>query len=429
MPALHKLKSGSKNPFEGRHLGLGQVPDGDAVQSMVRCPFSSVPVIEHVTWTTTVPLLDKDIDATFGDEVTPLQDPRTVPGILSVDSSFIINGLLQCHMLCYGIGIHIFGEPLSFTIEGNGISASAIAPIASPDVFTQNDLANDAMGSADAVAGTVYPALLEWGFADWMAAWHMANAYEVNWWFNQRYTLLKEMLADVSYFGPYAEAVASGTSSIAAQQFFAQVNGTYVGLASPYVIQPVGFRRLGSVNTGGTAGGPNYAVMRPTRDFDLADVTFGGLRNQGTAGCGSPFRKFTQPVFLEKGNPIGLQLQAKDAYHQAQMQRYLSITESGAGTPANIAFSAQAGLNGLSTAGSATTAVEQTLDQTPNLVTQRGQTNRMLFKGGAFKVAFLLKGFEVSSQQWFQSIMQGTQAGAIVNANAGLGNIGLSPIS
>lgn len=420
-------KNGSQNKYDGRYFGLGQTPDQTNTGAQLKCPFNAVPVIEHVTWTTTLPLANDDALATFGSQVKPLQNPDTVPGILSVDSSFIINGLLQTHMACYGIGIHIFGEPISFSIEGNGIPVSGAAAIASPDVFTQNDLVGNAMGQTSGIT----PALLEWGFADWMAAWHMANAYEVNWWFNQRYTLIKEMLADVSYFGPYADAVAAGTSSVPAQQFFQKVNDRYVDLGSATVIQPVGFRRLGSVNAGGTGGGTNTAVMRPTRDYDLADVTFGGLRNQGAAGCCNPFRKFTQPVFLEKGCPIGLQLQQIDDYHWDEMQRYLSISEGAEGTPANVLFCSTAGLNGLSPTGSAgVTAAEQTLDQTPNLKTQQVQTNRLLFKGGAFKVAFLLKGFEINSRPWLEQVWAAVASGAMVNANnPQTGGVGLLPQS
>lgn len=420
------MKRAVQNKASGREFGLGKGPSNDGTLGMLKCPFQSVPVIEHVTWTTTVPLSADSAKSTFGAQVNPLQSPDDVPGILNVDSSFIINGLLQCHMLCYGIGIHIFGEPISFTAEGNSYAyGSASGAIASPDVITQNDLAYNALGNSTVGIGTantaVTPALLEWGFADWMAAWHMANAYEVNWWFNQRYTLLKEMLADVCYFGPYAECDGAGTSSVAAQQFFKQVNDDYTAnLASTKVIQPINFRRIGSVNAGGTAGGNNTAVMRPTRDFDLADVTFGGLRNQGAAGCCNPFRKFTSPVFLEKGIPIGLQLQQVDDYHWSQMQRYLAVSEDGASVPASVPFSSVTALAGYSTAGAAgVTAAEQTLDQTPNLVTQQVNTSRELYKGGAFKVAFLLKGFEINDRAWLKHIDDAVKQGAVVNANAG----------
>jgi hypothetical protein len=263
------------------------------------------------------------------------------------------------------------------------------------------------------------PAVLEWGFASWMAAWHMSNAYELNWWFCQRYTLIKELLADVSYFGPYADSVAAGTSQVSAQQFFQQVNAHYLNdLGSAKQIQPIGFRRVGSV----TVSAANVASVRPTRDFDLVDVTYGGLRNNGGGGCCTPFRKFDCPVLLETGKPIGLKMAAVDDYHHAQMQRYLAASEMGSATPALISFG---GVGGLSTAGGANTALEQTLDSSPVNVAQRTQTDRELYKGGAFKVALMIKGLEVGDDA-LASIRQAASAGMIANGSMGVGRARLS---
>ena len=171
--------------------------------------------------------------------------------------------------------------------------------------------------------------------------------------------------------------------------------------------------------------------MRPTRNFDLVDATFGGLRaDQATAG--SPFRKFSSPVFLEKGIPIGLLLQMADQYHYDQMQRYISVSEAGAAVPANVPFaSIFSGTAGAAytTAGAAgVTAAEQTLDATTNLVTQQVNTTRDIYKGGSWELEFLFKGYEINDRSWMKHIQAAIDNGSIVNANSTTG-VGLVPTS
>lgn len=388
----------------GRMFGLGQAPSDfglgapgsgvnemEAVKRALDVNFTNVPVIEYVTWTTTVPLTDAEVAATFGNTIDLFGNAKSVPGIDSVDSSFVQNGNLQVDMLCLGFGVHIFGEPLSFTIPGNSVEpapASGSTPIVSPDVFTQNDLANGAMGATSGIN----PASLEWGVADWNAAWHMANGYKFQWLYQQRFLLINELAADVCYFGPYAEALASGTSDVAVQQYVRQANSRYRVKSGGGIFAPVNARRLGSA----TVAAANVGVFRPTRDFDQANVTWGGIRNQGATGCCQPFRKLPRPVLLEKGIPIGMSLQVQDTYHQQQMQRYLSISEGQGGNIATVAYDANVtGGGGLAGTGLTPVFLEQTLDAVPINVFQRVQTNRTLYKGGSIKVAILIKGFEL----------------------------------
>jgi hypothetical protein len=403
-----------------REMGLGQPPDAyvsgprtadgqlagpvgigdmmDAVKKALEVNFLQVPVIEYVAWTTTVPLTDAQVTSTFGDTINPLGGAAQVPGILSVDSSFVINGLLQVDMICLGFGVHIFGEPLAFTVPGNSIEpapANGTAPLVSPDVFTQNDLANGALGATSGIN----PATMEWGVADWNAAWHMANGYEFQWLYQQRHLLVKELAADVCYFGPYAEALAAGTSDIEVQQYIRQVNDTYRTQGGGGIFAPINWRRVGSA----TVNQNNVGIFRATRDFDQANCTWGGIRNQGATGCCNPFRRLSRPVLLEKGIPIGMQLVAKDQYHQAQMQRYLSISESQGGNLATVAYDQSVGAGGLAGTGVSPVGLELTLDANPVPVPQRVQTNRVLYKGGTIKVAILIKGYEVTGE-WKQLV-------------------------
>ena len=339
-------------------------------------------------------------------------------------------------MFVCGIGIHAFGEPISFSQIGNSVATSVTSYPISPDVFSSNnDLPNGALGPT--AAGSVIPAQFEWGFADWMALWHLVNAYQFQWTFCQRYLLINELAADVAYFGPYAEGIGMGTSDVAVQQFIKQANSVYRASGGS-VFLPVSHRRVGSVSVSATAGTAGLTltgdtgVFHPTRDFDLAPVTFGGIKNQGSSGA-LPFRKMTKPIFLQAGLPIKMQLVAQDAYHQAQMQRYLSISE-GAGNNATALVQVDSTLNGLQAPVAAGNAgLELTLDQGSNRFAAQGtNTDRALFKGGVLKLSMLLKGFEVGGQ-WLGAFTspQGQQALAgkvYIPGVSGTAGVGLQPM-
>jgi hypothetical protein len=429
------LRTGTNQSLRGTSLlalGLGQLIDSKSnrhlmesekfLAGVMACPIQSVPVVEYSRWTTTLPLTSEAVNATFGPKWTPLQI-STPQGILNVDTSFIERATLQCHMLCRGLGVHIWGEPMTFTVEGNSFLATATAPPVSPDVYSLNDLTSNALGTQTVLTSVapsaMRPAILEWGFASWMAAWHCAHAYELNWWFNQRYTMLKEPLNNVCYFGPFAECDGAGTSQVSAQQFFKQVNDDYTtNLGSLKVIQPVMFQRYGSVG----AAGSNNGLFRPTRNFDQVDATYGGMRNQGQVGSTQPYRKFVAPVFLEKGVPIGIYLEQIDTFHYNEFVRYMSAEEDGNTIPANVPFCSIAALQTYTTPGTAgVTAAEQTQDATPNLVTQQVDTTRDYYKGGSIEFEALIKGHEMNDRAWLKHINDAINAGTVVNATNPMG--------
>jgi hypothetical protein len=416
---------------QNRFIGLGASPDQcgscndnsiDALKSVTSCAFTQVPVIEYTTRTIQLPLHDSAIDTSFGQQIDLLNIANPGPNGVTVESSFVGNGnTLQADMLAMGIGIHGFGEPLQFSLIGNAMTPLPApgSPIFSPDVFTANDLANNALG----VTTGVTPAELEWGGADWNAMWHMMEGYEFVWTMNQRYNIIQEIAADVAYFGPYAEASAASDSEVVAQQYVRQVNNRYRDLAAGGIFVPVQGRRMGSVSI---AGPLNLGVFHPSRDFDTVGATWGGIRNQGGAACCQPFRKFSKPVLFERGIPIGMKLQAKDSYHVAQMQRYMSLSERQGGNLATVSIDAN--VTGLTAAG-ANTANELTLDQGPNvLAAQRVNTDRVIFKGGVMKLAVLIKGVEVWGA-WKQYLVGQAGLGrisaptAVSGAPAGITNL------
>ena len=378
--------------------------------------FTQIPVIEYTTWTVETPLADSTIDALFGSEIDILAQPKGVPGIAAVDSTFYTNGILQTDIFVAGFGVHIFAEPQSFEAVGNALTpapASATATVVSSDVYTLNDVAATVLGVPSGAA--ISPATLEWGHADWQAGYHLANAFQFQWQMFQRYEVIKELVADVAYFGPYAEAVAAGTSEVDVQQYARRVNNRYRALNAGSTFYPVNARRIGSVN-GAVLSYPigNKGVFHPTRDYDLAPVTNGGLRVQGGAGCCQPFRKIPKPVLVEKGIPIGMKLQVQDQYHYNEMVKYLSVSEGSGSNLAAVEF-----VDAFDSGTSAASAMpELTLDQGANAYSnQQVTTSRVKFKGGVFKLAILIKGVEVWGD-WANFILQ-AMPNAVLSSAAG----------
>ena len=311
-------------------FGLGAAPGTPgAVDKCLRCSFGNIPVIEEVVWTIPLPLTAEEATATFGDTVNLLSGSSSVPGVASIDSTFLINGILQTDILSQGIGVHVFCEPMSFSTIGNAFVAPGVIKDTppSPDVYTVNDLINGALGglaTATLAPPDVAPADFEWGNACWRAGWNFINAYQFQWKTSQRELVLNELAADISYFGSFADAEAAGTSEVPIIEFVATANATYRAKGSSTIFVPVTHRRVGSV--GGTAGATlNVGVFHPTRDFDLSPVTWGGLRWQGYGCRGQMYRPIESPCFLERGIPIGMIFVAQDAVHQAAMIEALTI--------------------------------------------------------------------------------------------------------
>jgi hypothetical protein len=396
-------------------FGLGATPGTPgAAEKCLRCSFGNIPVIEEVVWTIPLPLTVEEATSTLGDTVNLLSGSSSVPGVASIDSTFLINGILQTDILAQGVGVHVFHEPMTFSSIGNAFVAPAIpnTPVpVSPDVFTSNDLANGALGPAATVnANTLTPAVFEWGGAAWRAGWNFINAYQFQWKTSQRELVLNELAADVSYFGSFADAEASGTSEVPIIEFVATVNANYRAKGSATIFLPVSFRRVGSVGQNGVPVGPpagvNVGLFHPTRDFDLSPVTWGGLRWQGYGCRGQMYRPVESPCFLERGIPIGMLFVVQDAVHQAAMLEAVTINNEplGANIPvdANLAcltnvsgIAGPAGTPPVTTTATGNLALEQTLDASPALVQQQVNTCREVFKGGILKLAIKIKGWEM----------------------------------
>jgi hypothetical protein len=152
-------------------------------------------------------------------------------------------------------------------------------------------------------------------------------------------------------------------------------------------------------STGGPAISGGSGDFHPTRDFDLAPAGWGGLENN-QVGCCQPFRKICpKPWLIERGDPIAFSLEVSNPYHYAQFLTEISASGAplnGNGTVPEL-DSPLPGSAGGFTAGGPTTAImpEVTLDATPVYISQQVQVQRNVYKGGALKFSFLLKGYEV----------------------------------
>ena len=375
-------------------FGLGESPGTPgAAEKCLRCSFGNIPVIEEVVWTIPLPLTTEEATSTFGDTVNLLSGSSSVPGVASIDSTFLINGILQTDILTQGVGVHVFHEPMSFSTIGNAFVAPAtvVPPPPSPDVFTTNDLTARTMGLSVLADGSNFnPAVFEWGVEVWRAGWNFINAYQFQWKTSQRELVLNELAADVSYFGSFADAEASGTSEVAIIEFVATVNATYRSKGGATIFLPVNFRRVGSV-TAAAPGTINTGIFHPTRDFDLAPVTWGGLRFQGYGCRGQMYRPIESPCFLERGIPIGMLFNVQDAVHQAAMLEALTINNE----PLGVNIAPDVNLSS-TTSGTGTSAMlEQTLDASPTLSSQTVNVDREVFKGGILKLGIKLKGWEM----------------------------------
>lgn len=390
-------------------FGLGASPGTPgAAEKCLRCGFGNVPVVEEVVWTVPLPLTAEQAQTTFGDTVNPLSGSSAVPGVASIDSTFLINGILQTDILAQGIGVHVFCEPMSFSTIGNAFDAptsSGNPASISPDVFTFNDAINGSLDGAPAdMAGIVAtPAIFQWGAATWDAGWNFINAYQFQWKTSQRELVLNELAADISYFGSFADASASGTSEVPIAEYVAFCNAQYRAQGSGTIFLPVTHRRVGSVSSTVTLPTTNVGIFHPTRDYDLAPVTWGGLRWQGYGCKGQMYRPVESPCFLERGIPIGMIFIAQDAVHQARMIEAMTIDNEPFGfniqPDVNVvgyqSFAFGGNIYTAATLPSFGAAIEQTLDSSPNYAAQSVNVNRQNFKGGILKLGIKIKGWEM----------------------------------
>lgn len=415
---MNSGKNALRKSNPNRSFGLGACPSVDALRTCLGSKFDAIPVIDFVTLTIDLPVLREQIPAFFGETVRFFGfGEGPIPGVIAVDTSFVgPAGLLQTDIFVIGLGIHVFAEPTIFSQIGNGITplaGGAIPP--SPDVFTLNDVQDGALGpqfvatATAAASASITPAAMEWGAPAQRAAWQAANAYRVVFTVNNRCNIIDEMLADFAYFAGYGNGVGFGDSDVPVMPFVQRMNARYLSAcctANGPAFWPVTHRRVGSTGATGatpTTSGTNVGDFHPTTDFKLAAAAWGGLENN-QVGCCQPFRKICpKPWLIERGDPIAFSLEVSNPYHYAQFLTEISASGAplnGNGTVPELDAPLPGSSGGYTQGGppfgpTGGVMPELTLDAAPVNVSQQVLVQQMIYKGGALKFSFLLKGYEV----------------------------------
>jgi len=402
--------------------GLGAAaPMPGSVERCLRCGFGNVQVVEEIVWTIALPMQDAVASGVFSEQFTQAAAVLPNAGIVSaVDSTYLINGILQTDLFLMGIGVHVFVEPQQVTFIGNGFVTADLTSIGtppSPDVYTFEDLASGSLGGAAVTSSTITPAFLSWGNESEDAGWNFINAYQLLLRTAQRELMINELLADVSYFAAFGDVIGAGTSEKSVTEYAALVNEVYAQLGGTVTFLPANFRRYGSVFAGN-------GLFHATNDFQLAPVTRGGMKFAGYGCRGQMYRQLERPCFIERGIPYLFQYVACNSIHYA---RFLAAISLNSQTPSFNLLPA-AGVTAF-TLTATSGPFEQSLDCTTCTNTpQAAPMARQVFKGGIFKLGQKLKGYEMPAKwkAWCQANLPSLLWGGGSSPPAGGGQLTVS---
>ena len=399
---------------EGRKVGLGRLPritgvgDNDdrkrfieAVTQAMSSPAYVLPNVETTRWHFDGPLSDANVAATFGASIDPLSSARNNPpaGANSVESTMASPGQFQTWVLILAVGWHLEPEPLTFEAKGNSWTTpttSSKQPI-SPDDFSTADQ-NTTTGTLGLTgAQTLVPAVMEWGWWAEKAFYHMSRAYNLVWQWGQSTTIINDSLRFTAYTPANGQEGSASSSEVDVNPFARYMNNYYVTtLASPSIFVPLDRTRIGNMILSSVAG---LSVYRPTRAYETVGATYGGMGLRNLLKGNTEWRKLAVPFLLKPGVPIGLRADVKNSDDQALMQQWLSASQLLNGAipgdyTAFVNLASGAGVTGTSLIGA-----EPSLD---NPVLPQGITtitDRVVYKGGGFKLTVALKGFELTDDQ------------------------------
>ncbi len=394
-----------------RKLGAAAVNRfiGD-VQAGMKMPTYNLPVIESVRIHYPGPLSDAAVSGSFGASINPLGANANTPpaGAVSVESTFAEPGKFP-NVLILAIGFHLEPDPMAFQVKGNALSGSAstvppatagVMPVSSDAWNSAVDFANN--GPAGVITNqTLVPAELEWGWWAERAFFHMTRAYNLVWQFGNRTLIARESLRYTAHTPSSGQEGGASSSEVDVWPFVRQVNAYYrstaLGPPSPLsIFLPIDRTRVGNMTLGGTAAS---SVYRPTRAYETVGVTYGGVGLRSVLRGNSEFRRLSFPLLFKPGVPIGLRADVANSDDQILMQNWFAASQGFTGiVPAS--FTADSNINsGNGVTGTTTIGAEPSLD---NPVAAQGittQSQRVIFKGGTFKVTVALKGFELTDDQ------------------------------
>jgi len=420
LPALEKSEKNT--------IGFGQPatasPDDivAAIKSVTSCPQFALPTVEEVRIALGGPLNDSTVARVFGAQFDPFNLSKDSAGLASIETTMRKIGTTQTWFFATAIGLKLQPEPLNWATLGNAWTrpaASGAQPI-SPDVFTQNDRANGALGAAIAAGTqTMNRATLWWG--GWMnyAFWHMCRAYNLVWQISTNTLILNDMMRNTAYMPPNSQDGSSSDSQVEITEFVHRLNDYYNSpdIATLLTFLRVNRRRIGSANVG--AGATNVGIFKPTNDYNLVDATFGGMDLRSLLMGNSEFRELSVPYVIPPGVAIGLYAQEVDTYQGALMRQYLSVTQGFLSTVPPF-VSDTGNIAGLDGSGVSPVGLERTLDAAPAFVAQQVDSQTGLYKGGEGKISFEVKGFPVD-QDWAKYLENNKTIREAVMARAGFG--------
>ena len=399
---MDKVRSAESFREGVKSIGLAAILD----DSMDCAPFA-MDTIHQTRWTLEGPILDPAIEKNFSAEIDLFANTKNVDGVSFVESTMPQNGELNTHMLACSIGFHLEPEPLSFTIQGNAwthpLNATDKPP--SPDVYTVADLFNGALGDEFSGASpeqVMRPAVLEWGHWANYVAWHMVRAYNLRWAIGTKNNICDEVLRHTAFMPTNGQDGSSGASQIDILAAVRRTNDYYdqnLGTAMDFL--KIDYLRLGSA----LLGGFNIGDFRPSRAYELAGVTYGGINLRELLRNNSEFRKLNMPYIIGAGIPIGLRLDEVDSIQGNIMRDYLSATQGRQGNgvvPPSILDAANitGPLEGATGVGTTPEMLEQSIncDTTCSNFFQQVFAERILFKMGDLKLSLLIKGRELDGQ-------------------------------
>lgn len=389
--------------------GLGSILD--LMQASSNTPVWNMDVIEQVRWTMSGPQTDESVESNFGAEIDLFGAGKAPQGIDYVETTMAQTGQTQTHFVACYIGFHMEPEPLCFTARGNASThpTSAVAKPPSPDVFTQNDRANGALGAAVAAGTSTYlPAVYRHGWWANYVCWHMARAYNLRWKIGQHVNIMDEQLRHTAYMPPSAQEGSASNSQVDLVTFVANLNQRYDALGSALDFLPCDFIRVGS-DAVGIAGG-NVGLFTPSRDFEILDATYGGMDLRSMLKGNSEMRKLCVPYVIAPGVPIGLFLQECDTVQGNTMRQFLSITQ-GLGGAIPPSLTADTNYIAEPTATGTYEMLERTLAGAN--VAQQVDAERVVFEGGDLKLTLPIRGFEVSAD-WYNQLSSSADTRAAV---------------
>lgn len=408
-PSLDKIKSAAS-----LKEGLGGIMD--AINQSAACPVWNMDVIEQVRWNLQGPLADQTVEQNFGSEIDLFGSGKSVPGVDYVETTMAQTGQTQTYMITCYLGFHMEPEPLCFTAQGNGWTHPTVGATQppSPDVFTQNDRANGALGAAIADGDEVMvPAVFEWGWWANYVCWHMARGYNLRWKIGQHTNIMDEVLRHSAYMPPSAQDGSASSSEVDLVEFVARLNRRYEQLGSALDFLKINRLRIGSTGTGQS----NLGSFKPDRSLELNGATYGGMDLRSLLKGNSEFRKLALPYVIKPGVPIGLFLQENDPIQGAIMRDYLSITQGQGGSTPPLVTDAT-NINAVPDgSGAGNVALERTLDGSN--VPQQVDAERAIFKGGELKLSMLIKGFEVT-EDWYNVMASNADIRDVVMSECGI---------